>query len=71
LAMIRIHHDLVENRLKTRMLLQVHDELVFDLYKPEEQTVRALVEANMKNAIKLEVPIEVEMGVGKTWLEAH
>jgi DNA polymerase I len=71
LAMIRIHQELVENRLKTRMLLQVHDELVFDLYKPEEQTVRALVEANMKNAIKLEVPIEVEMGVGKTWLEAH
>jgi DNA polymerase-1 len=53
------------------MLLQVHDELVFDLYKPEEQIVRALVEDKMKHAINLEVPIEVEIGVGKTWLEAH
>jgi DNA polymerase-1 len=71
LAMINIHRELVSAKLKTRMLLQVHDELVFDLYKPEEKTVRALVEDKMKHAIKLEVPIEVEMGVGKTWLEAH
>jgi DNA polymerase-1 len=53
------------------MLLQVHDELVFDLFIPEEKEVRALVEDKMKNAIELAVPIEVEIGVGKTWLEAH
>jgi DNA polymerase-1 len=53
------------------MLLQVHDELVFDLFKPEETKVRALVEDKMKHAIALDVPIEVEIGVGRTWLEAH
>jgi DNA polymerase-1 len=71
IAMIHIHRELNGHSLKTKMLLQVHDELVFDLYKPEEQIVRALVEDKMKHAINLEVPIEVEIGVGKTWLEAH
>jgi DNA polymerase-1 len=71
LAMINIHRELVVSNLKTRMLLQVHDELVFDLYRPEEKTVRAIVEEKMKHAIALDVPIEVEIGVGKTWLEAH
>jgi DNA polymerase-1 len=71
IAMIHIHHELTGRSLKTKMLLQVHDELVFDLYKPEEQIVRALVEDKMQHAINLEVPIEVEIGVGKTWLEAH
>jgi DNA polymerase-1 len=71
LAMILIHQELTARKLKTRMLLQVHDELVFDLFKPEESAVRTVVEDKMKHAIKLEVPIEVEVGVGKTWLEAH
>jgi DNA polymerase-1 len=53
------------------MLLQVHDELVFDLYEPEEKEVRTLVEEKMKTAIALDVPIEVEIGVGQNWLEAH
>ena len=53
------------------MLLQVHDELVFDLYIPEKDEVLPIVETRMQHAIKLAVPIEVEMGVGKTWLEAH
>jgi DNA polymerase-1 len=53
------------------MLLQVHDELVFDLYKPEEKTVRPLIEERMKNALPLDVPILVEMGTGENWLEAH
>ena len=53
------------------MLLQVHDELVFDLFAPEEKEVRTLVADRMQRAIPLEVPIEVEIGVGKTWLEAH
>ncbi|HLH55144.1 MAG TPA: DNA polymerase, partial [Verrucomicrobiae bacterium] len=71
LAMIHIHSALESANLKTRMLLQVHDELVFDLFKPEEKVVREIVEEKMKNAIKLDVPIEVEIGVGGNWLEAH
>jgi len=71
LAMIHIHRELTRRELKTRMLLQVHDELVFDLYKPEETEVLPLVEEHMKTAIQLDVPIVVELGVGKTWLEAH
>ncbi len=71
IAMINIHRELTRRQLKTRMLLQVHDELVFDLYAPEENEVRALVEQNMKTAIPLDVPIEVEIGVGENWLVAH
>ena len=58
-------------QLQTRMLLQVHDELVFDLFEREEKQVRALVEEKMRTAIALPVPIVVEMGVGENWLEAH
>ena len=58
-------------RLKTQMLLQVHDELIFDLFKPEEKEVLTLVEHEMRSAIALDVPIEVEMGTGRNWLEAH
>jgi DNA polymerase-1 len=71
LAMISIHRALTQRKLKTKMLLQVHDELVFDLFKPEEKEVLPLVEEKMKTAIALDVPIEVEMGTGETWLEAH
>ncbi len=71
LAMIHIHTELTKQKLKTKMLLQVHDELVFDLVKSEEKEVLPLVEEKMKTAIALNVPVEVEMGVGKTWLEAH
>ena len=53
------------------MLLQVHDELVFDLYEAEKAEVLPLVEEKMKTAIALDVPIGVEMGVGGNWLEAH
>ena len=71
IAMIHIHQEFERRKLKTKMLLQVHDELVFDLVKSEEKEVLPLVEEKMKTAIVLDVPIEVEMGVGKTWLEAH
>jgi DNA polymerase-1 len=71
LAMIGIHNEFQKRKLKTRMLLQVHDELVFDLYEPEQPEVTALVEEKMKTAISLEAPIEVEIGIGKNWLEAH
>ncbi len=71
LAMISIHHELAHRSLKTRMLLQVHDELVFDLYQPEQPEVLPLVAEKMKTAILLDVPLAVEMGVGQNWLEAH
>ncbi|SPE60915.1 DNA polymerase I [Verrucomicrobia bacterium] len=71
IAMINIHNELQGHHLKTRMLLQVHDELVFDLFEPEEAEVRGLVAEKMKSAIKLDVPIEVEIGAGDNWLEAH
>jgi DNA polymerase-1 len=71
LAMINIHRELIGRKLKTRMLLQVHDELVFDLYPAEENEVRPIIEEKMKTAIELDVPIVVEIGVGENWLEAH
>lgn len=71
IAMGNIYRELTERQLKTRMILQIHDELVFDLYEPETEVVQELVERQMKNALPLPVPIVVEMGIGKNWLEAH
>lgn len=72
MAMIEIYHEIRNRKLKSRMLLQVHDELVFDLYKTEEAEMREMVEDKMKHAIPdLPVPVEVGMGVGENWLEAH
>ena len=70
-AMIRIHELLKKNNYKTKMLLQVHDELVFDAYKPELEEVQELIKAEMENAFQLEVPLEVDLGTGNNWLEAH
>jgi DNA polymerase-1 len=71
IAMINLYHELARRNLRTRMLLQVHDELVFDLYLPEQREVLPLVEEKMKAAIPLNVPLVVEMGVGEDWLAAH
>jgi DNA polymerase-1 len=71
IAMARIHAELEKRDLKTKLLLQVHDELVFDLYGPEEGEIRALVADKMKTALDLPVPIDVEIGTGSNWLEAH
>ncbi len=71
LAMIRVHHALRDGGFKTKMLLTVHDELVFDMYRQEEDRVKPVIEECMKTALKLNVPIEVEMGTGRNWLEAH
>jgi DNA polymerase-1 len=71
IAMINIHLWLQKEKLKTKMILQVHDELVFDLHKEEENVVKPKVIELMKSAVMLEVPMEVEVGVGKNWLEAH
>ncbi len=71
IAMINIHQKFQQLKLKSKMILQVHDELVFDVYKDELETVKSIVLENMRNAVSLKVPVEVEMGVGKNWLEAH
>ena len=71
IAMINIHDKLEAGNFKTKMLLQVHDELVFDVYKPELETIKTLVKTEMENAYKLEVPLDVDMGIGNDWLEAH
>lgn len=72
IAMINIHHDFITQNLKSKMLLQVHDELVFDVWVEELELVKSIIENRMKNAIpSLNVPMEVEMGIGKNWLEAH
>ncbi|MCB0530478.1 MAG: DNA polymerase I, partial [Saprospiraceae bacterium] len=72
MAMVGIHRLLKEGEYQTRMILQVHDELVFDAHRSEVDELTPLIEEQMKNAIpKLKVPIEVEIGQGENWLEAH
>lgn len=71
LAMINIHKKLEEGKYRTKMLLQVHDELVFDAHKDELETIQSLIKNEMENAFKLSVPLDVEIGLGNNWLEAH
>ncbi|ADE53294.1 DNA polymerase I [Coraliomargarita akajimensis] len=71
LAMIRVHHAIIDAGLKSRMLLQVHDELIFDLAPGEESALRQLVTGGMQDALQLACPIEIEIGTGMNWLEAH
>ncbi|MDT8414347.1 MAG: DNA polymerase I [Flavobacteriaceae bacterium] len=71
IAMIRIHAALVQSGMQSKMLLQVHDELVFDAYKPELDDLKNLVKKEMENACALEIPLEVEIGTGDNWLDAH
>jgi DNA polymerase-1 len=70
-AMIRVHQWMKENQLKSRMLIQVHDELVFEVHKEEEEIMKERVSTLMREAVALEVPMEVGMGIGNNWLEAH
>jgi DNA polymerase-1 len=71
IAMVHIQHWLKKEKLKTRMILQVHDELIFDLHHSEEEIVKPRLVELMRNAVQLDVPMDVEVGVGKNWLEAH
>jgi DNA polymerase I len=71
IAMIRIHEDLGKLNLRTKMILQVHDELVFDTHRSEIKTVKPIILERMKHALPLSVPIEVEVDEGENWLEAH
>ena len=71
LAMIKIHQRFEEEGLKSRMILQVHDELNFNVYKEEYEKVKEIVLDSMENVIKLRVPLIADYGEGKSWLEAH
>lgn len=73
LAMIRIHHAMQEKKLESKMVLQVHDELVFDAHKDEIDILKPLIIENMQQALLLpnDVPVVAEVGIGKNWLEAH
>ncbi|MGV6830092.1 MAG: DNA polymerase I [bacterium] len=71
IAMINIHKKLNDGNYKTKMLLQVHDELVFDVYKPELEEMKTLIKSEMENAYTLSVPLDVDLDIGNNWLEAH
>jgi len=71
LAMINIHKRFEKENFKSKMLLQVHDELVFDAHKDELEIIKPIIKYEMENAFKMTVPLDVEMGVGQNWLEAH
>ena len=71
IAMIRIHEKFKEQSLKSKMLLQVHDELVFDVHKSEKDMVKKIVQDTMESAVQLDVPLKIDLEFGKNWLEAH
>jgi DNA polymerase-1 len=71
IAMVRVHEALKKLKMESKMILQVHDELVFEVPGEEEKEMRSLAIDKMKNAVELRVPVEVEVGTGKSWYEAH
>ncbi len=71
IAMIRIDRAIRERGMRSRMILQVHDELVFDVVPEERGAIEELVRESMESALTLDVPLRVDIGVGRTWLEAH
>jgi len=71
IAMISIHKVLEEKKFKSKMIMQVHDELVFDAHVDELNELRPLIVSHMENAVKMAVPLKVDMDEGGNWLEAH
>ena len=71
LAMVNIHKKMLSEKMASKLLLQVHDELVLDMVKDEEQELQKLVRTEMMNAVEFNVPLEVEIGSGENWLKAH
>ena len=69
--MINIYNRFEKEGFKSKMLLQVHDELVFDAHKDEVNIIQPIIKEEMENAFKMEVPLDVEIGIGQNWLEAH
>ena len=71
LAMINVYNALKEHNLRSRLILQVHDELLVETAEDEVETVKQIMLDGMKNAVSLKVPLEVDLKEGKDWLEAH
>ncbi|RLD79643.1 MAG: hypothetical protein DRJ10_08565, partial [Bacteroidetes bacterium] len=71
IAMINIYNKLLNENYKSKMILQVHDELVFDVQKDEIEQLKAMVTYEMENAVNLSIPLTVDSGMGGDWLEAH
>jgi DNA polymerase-1 len=71
IAMIGIHEEMERMKMQSKMILQVHDELVFDAHLDELDTLKSIVNDKMVNALPLSVPVVVEMNTGANWLEAH
>ena len=71
LAMVAVHQKMKEEKVKSKMILQVHDELVFDVDISEEMLMQLLVKEAMENAVQLVVPMEIELKLAQNWLEAH
>jgi DNA polymerase-1 len=69
--MIKVHREIDIRDMQSKMLLQVHDELVFDMHKSEETELKRMVKEQMEQAVELSVPIIVDLGVGDNWLKAH
>jgi DNA polymerase-1 len=71
MSMINIQKEFISKKIKSKMLLQIHDELVFDVFKPELNEVMEIVRHQMENVFKLDVPLSVDINYGVNWLEAH
>ncbi|MBU46057.1 MAG: DNA polymerase I [Flavobacteriales bacterium] len=71
IAMIEVDKEIVKRNMKSRMLLQVHDELIFDMHKSEADVLKSLVKEKMEQAVSLQVPLIVDIGEGDNWLKAH
>ena len=69
--MINIQNDIKTHKLSSKLILQVHDELVFDLHTKEKEKMLSIVRKNMQAAVKLSVPLSVEIGIAENWLDAH
>jgi len=71
LAMVKIYNRIKNNNYKSKMLVQVHDELIFEIFKPELQEMKTLIKLEMESAYRLNVPLVVDIGTGNNWYEAH
>lgn len=71
IAMIQVDKEMTKREMRSKMLLQVHDELIFDMHEAESEELKTLVKEKMENAIRLEVPLIVDIGEGDSWLKAH
>ena len=71
LAMIAVQKEMFARKLNSKMILQVHDELVFDVHSDEQEILEKMVKESMEGALKLSVPLEVEYKIAGNWLDAH